>query len=136
MHAFLDGIGYNGWILPVLLLLPLLGALVLVADARRFGTEQADEAMGRSRAIALWICLAEALLSLGLWWSVDVSSAAWQAAVALPWIPQWGVRFAVGLDGIALMLVLLTTCLMPLAVLGSWTSIPSARTAITRCCSC
>ena len=123
MHAFLDGIGYNGWILPALLVLPLLGALILAADARRFGAEAAAEAMSRSRSIALWICLAEAFLSLGLWWSVDVSSPAWQAAVALPWIPQWGVRFAVGLDGISLMLVLLTTCLMPLAVLGSWTSI-------------
>ena len=123
MHAFLDGIGYNGWILPALLVLPLFGALILAADARRFGAEAAAEAMARSRSIALWICLAEAFLSLGLWWSVDVSSPAWQAAVALPWIPQWGVRFAVGLDGISLMLVLLTTCLMPLAVLGSWTSI-------------
>jgi NADH-quinone oxidoreductase subunit M len=54
---------------------------------------------------------------------VDVSSPDWQAVVDTAWIPMWGTRFTVGLDGIALMLVLLTTLLMPLAVLGGWSSI-------------
>jgi len=119
--AFLDSIGYNGWILPVLLGLPLLGAGVLFA--RSGSTASADAKMAGDRQLAFWFFLAEAVLSLGLWWSVDVSSPDWQAAVKLPWIPAWGVTFHVGLDGIALMLVLLTTLLMPLAVLGGWTSI-------------
>jgi NADH-quinone oxidoreductase subunit M len=119
--AFLDSIGYNGWILPVLLGLPLLGAGVLFA--RSGSTASADVKMAGDRQLAFWFFLAEAVLSLGLWWSVDVASPDWQAAVKLPWIPAWGVTFHVGLDGIALMLVLLTTLLMPLAVLGGWTSI-------------
>ncbi len=121
MTAFLESIGYNGWILPVLLGLPLLGSLALFARAGASGS--AEERMHTDRRLALGIFVVEALLSLGLWWSVDVSSTDWQAAVQLPWIPSWGVTFHVGLDGIALMLVLLTTLLMPLAVLGGWTSI-------------
>src|SRR5688500_9637602 len=41
----------------------------------------------------------------------------------MTWIPDWGVRFSLGIDGIALMMILLTTFTMPLAVLGSWTGI-------------
>ena len=121
MTAFLESIGYNGWILPVLLALPLLGSVALFARAG--STASADEKMAADRRLAFWIFIAEAALSLGLWWSVDTASPDWQAAVKLPWIPAWGVTFHVGLDGIALMLVLLTTLLMPLAVLGGWTSV-------------
>jgi NADH-quinone oxidoreductase subunit M len=119
---FLDGIGYNGWILPALLALPLLGALAMVLQAST-RTQDADAAMRSSRTLAFGVFLAEAVLSLGLWWSVDSASADWQAYVDLAWVPQWGVRFTVGIDGIAQMLILLTTLLMPLAVLGGWTSI-------------
>ena len=45
----------------------------------------------------------------------------------MPWIPSWGIRFTLGVDGIAVMMVLLTTFIMLLAVGGSWTSI-RART--------
>jgi len=122
--AFLDSIGYNSWILPLLLGLPLLGALAIFVQGRMAPAAQtAEQAMAASRKLALWIFLAEAVIALGLWWSVDAASPDWQARVDLAWIPQWGARFTVGLDGIALMLVLLTTSLMPLAVLGGWTSI-------------
>ncbi|MBX3175633.1 MAG: NADH-quinone oxidoreductase subunit M [Gemmatimonadaceae bacterium] len=126
MTALLDSIGYNGWILPVLLGLPLAGALLLFA---RGGKGTPEERMAADRSLALWLFIAEAVLSLGLWWSVDATSPDWQAAVKLPWIPQWGVTFHVGLDGISMMLVLLTTLLMPLAVLGGWTSIREKTSA-------
>jgi NADH-quinone oxidoreductase subunit M len=121
--TFLDSIAYNGWILPVLLGLPLVGALALFLQGATGSGKDGDAAMRSSRSMALGFFVVEAVLSLGLWWSVDVASADWQAYVDLAWIPQWGVRFTVGLDGIAMMLVLLTTLLMPLSVLGGWTSI-------------
>jgi NADH-quinone oxidoreductase subunit M len=126
--AFLDSIGYNGWILPALLGLPLVGALALflqgaTASETPDPAAHAAAAMRSSRSLALAFFVAEAVLSLGLWWSVDVASPDWQSRVDLAWIPQWGARFTVGLDGISLMLVLLTTLLMPLAVLGGWTAI-------------
>src|SRR6267154_3267092 len=37
-----------------------------------------------------------------------------------PWIPAWGIRYTVGVDGISLFMVLLTTFLVPLSVLGSY----------------
>jgi NADH-quinone oxidoreductase subunit M len=123
MTAFLEGIGYNGWVLPVLLALPLLGAALVAVQGVGARGQDALRQMQQARRTALGVFVAEAVLSLGLWWSVDVNSVAWQAMVDLPWIPQWGIRFTVGVDGIALMLVLLTTLLMPLAVLGSWTSV-------------
>ncbi|MBK6488097.1 MAG: hypothetical protein IPF98_14835 [Gemmatimonadetes bacterium] len=50
---------------------------------------------------------------------VDAASSGWQATFDLPWIDSWGARFSLGIDGLSLMMVLLTTLLMPLAVLGS-----------------
>jgi len=67
--------------------------------------------------------LVEFLVSLGLWWAFDPADARWQFAVDKPWIPSWGVRFAIGIDGIALMMILLTTFIMVLSTLGSWTYI-------------
>ena len=93
MTQFLDGIGYNGWILPALLALPLLGALLMFAQGM-LQKGDAESAMRSSRSLALWIFIAEAVLSIGLWWSVDVASPEWQATVNAAWIPQWGARFA------------------------------------------
>src|SRR5216683_5336028 len=76
-----------------------------------------------ARIIALTFFIVEFIVSAGLWWSFDPSVPGWQAAVDTSWIPMWGVRFTLGVDGIALMMVLLTTFIMPLSVLGSWTSI-------------
>ncbi|HET7583786.1 MAG TPA: NADH-quinone oxidoreductase subunit M [Gemmatimonadaceae bacterium] len=130
MTDFLTSIGYNHWILPVLLVLPLVGAAVvlLLAHARpdaRDG-EAADSEWSRSGAIrwaTLIVFLLEFVLSVGLWWSYDPASPNWQAAVDWSWVPAWGARFTVGVDGISLFMVLLTTFIMPLAVLGGWTSI-------------
>ena len=126
MHAFLNSVQYNAWILPVLLLLPLAGAagiLALGGGTSRGNSATRDAAGLQVRVIALVLFCAEALLSLGLWWSVDPGATAWQAYVDVPWIPMWGARITLGVDGIAMLLILLTTLLMPLAVLGGWTSI-------------
>jgi NADH-quinone oxidoreductase subunit M len=124
MTSFLASIGFNSWVLPALLIIPLIGAGALVALAPR-GVDAArlEGANRTARLIALWTFIIEFLVSAGLWWSFDPAAAGWQAAVDTDWIPTWGVRFSLGLDGIALMMILLTTFIMPLTVLGSWTSI-------------
>jgi NADH-quinone oxidoreductase subunit M len=121
MLAFLNSIGYNSWILPMLLLLPVVGAAGILAHG--WLVPRNEKSMATVRAMALGWFIAEAVLSLGLWWSVNTAAAEWQAQVVMRWIPMWGIHFAVGVDGIAMMLILLTTLLMPLAVLGGWTSI-------------
>ena len=123
MTAMLNSMGYNGWILTTLLVLPVVGAVVLAVQGSAAGSAEAAAKVSSARKTALAFFIAEAIISLGLWWSVDYSSTEWQAAVTLPWIPAWGVFFRIGVDGIAVLLILLTTCLMPLTVLGSWTSI-------------
>src|ERR687894_584338 len=46
-----------------------------------------------------------------------------------PWIPRWGIHYRVGIDGISLFMVLLTTVMMPLSVLASWSSITKKERA-------
>jgi len=127
MAAFLNSINYMGWVLPALLLIPIVGALAILVVPRAKIAPNADEiAAGTAngpRWIAFITLLVEAIVSLGLWWSFDPAVAAWQAVYDMPWIPNWGIRFTVGIDGISLMMILLTTIIMVLAVLGSWTGI-------------
>ena len=112
MPAFLGSLAYDRWAIAALLWLPVLGAAaVLLAPA------------ARARQIALGVTLVEFVVSLGLWWAYEPAGGAVQLVVQRPWIPGWGIQYYVGIDGISLAMVLLTTFLMPLAVLGSWKGI-------------
>src|SRR3954469_12493816 len=123
MASFLNSIGYNGWILPALLAIPLFGALAILLLPARQSADGGGVETPAARTVALWVFILEFVVSLGLWWSFNPADTGWQASVDVSWIPTWGVRFTLGVDGIALMMVLLTTFIMPLAVLGSWTSV-------------
>ena len=130
MREFLLSVGYDRWILPALLALPLVGAalVLLLGDRARPADDVVEEEVltGRARrpgAIATVVFALEFILSLGLWWAFDPATSGWQQRFDVAWIPAWGVRFTLGLDGIALMMVLLTTFIMLLASFGSATSI-------------
>src|SRR5687768_11775069 len=127
MLAFLTSIGYESWVLPTLLALPVAAALVILlhgASARGEGSGGVDDARAMfPRRITLFTFVLQFIISLGLWWVVAPGEAGWRAVVDVPWIRTWGINFAVGVDGISAVLVLLTTFLMPLVVLGGWTSV-------------
>ncbi|MDE3127715.1 MAG: NADH-quinone oxidoreductase subunit M [Gemmatimonadota bacterium] len=127
MNEFLTSIGYMHWVLPMLLLVPTLGAAAIWLHGAPGGPPGDDDVAsgmaGAPRLIALVTLAAEFVVSLGLWWAYDPAVAGWQAAFNIPWIPSWGIRFSLGIDGISLMMILLTTSIMVLAVLGGWTSI-------------
>src|SRR3954469_24602262 len=123
MASFLDSIGYNGWVLPALLIIPLIGAVALMLIPARESTTEGGVETPAARQVAFWFFLLEFVVSLGLWWSFNPADTGWQASIDLPWIPSWGARFTLGVDGIALMMVLLTTFIMPLSVLGSFTGV-------------
>jgi NADH-quinone oxidoreductase subunit M len=127
MNALLTSIGYTHWILPALLIIPVIGAAVIWLLGARGGGPAGDEVASgvasTPRMVALITFAVEFVVSLGLWWSFDPANDAWQSVVDYAWIPSWGIRFTVGVDGIAVMMVLLTTFIMLLAVGGSWTSI-------------
>src|SRR5437868_13301801 len=128
MNPFLTSIGYQHWVLPALLLIPLLGAAAIWVRGAMVelpgGADEVATGMGSApRWIALIAFAVEFVVSVGLWWSFDPTSTAWQSVVDISWIPSWGIRFTIGIDGIAVMMILLTTFIMLLSVGGSWTSI-------------
>jgi NADH-quinone oxidoreductase subunit M len=112
MTQLLASIGYGQWILHVLLLLPLVGVVPIMLGPA-----------AAAKRIALGVTILEFVLSIGLWWAVDTIPGTMQLSSSVAWIPAWGISYAVGIDGISLTMVLLTTLLMPLCVLGSWTGI-------------
>lgn len=101
-------------ILTYLLFLPLIGA-ILVLLARR----SADAA----RWTGLAVSLVTFVLSLPLFFSYDPNNPAMQFVEKVPWIPALNVQYFIGIDGISLLLVLLTTFLTPIVLVSSWRSI-------------
>jgi NADH-quinone oxidoreductase subunit M len=102
-------------LLTLLVALPLLGgALVLLLRAGR-------EQLARQTALA--VSLVTFALSLGLWWGFDAQSADYQFVERHAWLPDFGISYHVGVDGISLLLVVLTAFLTPISLLCSWPSI-------------
>jgi NADH-quinone oxidoreductase subunit M len=69
---------------------------------------------------ALAVTVAAFVVSLGILANFDASDAGFQQGLSAEWIPEWGVGYITGIDGISLWMVMLTTFLMPLGVLASW----------------
>ena len=63
------------------------------------------------------------LVSLGLAFGFNASASGFQFTASVPWIPSLNISYAVGIDGMSLLLILLTTFLTPLALLGTWNSV-------------
>jgi NADH-quinone oxidoreductase subunit M len=102
---------YARWVLTALLAWPVLAAVAVLFVPARL-----------AKYVALAASLVELAISVPLWWTFEPATGM-QFIVAHPWIPAWGIQYMVGLDGISLFLVLLTTFLMPLSILGSWSYI-------------
>src|SRR5688572_11783613 len=103
-------------LLTILILLPVLGALI--AAAYSF-------APGRQDAHYKWIALAVTTVTfaLSLLLVGGAGGAEFRFEQNVNWIGAIGARYHLGVDGISLWLVLLTTLLMPIAILSSWTAI-------------
>ena len=105
-------------LLTILILLPFAGALALVLYS--FAPSRRDE---HYRWIALVTTIATFVVSLLLLRSVGGSGAEFRLEESVNWIGSIGARYHVAVDGVSLWLVLLTTLLMPIAVLSSWNAI-------------
>jgi NADH-quinone oxidoreductase subunit M len=98
--------------------LPLLGAVLVYLLARG-----SDEAAARNaRWIALWATLITFAISVILVMRFDASSTDFQFVEHYPWLAQT-IVYHMGVDGISLPFVILTTALMPLCIIASWKSI-------------
>ena len=102
-------------ILSAVTFLPLLGAALVFVLPRR--------AEGLVKVTALVTTLVTFAVSAPLFTRFDASLSAYQFVEQKPWMPTLGVSYHLGVDGISLLLVLLTTFLMPLVLLSSWHSI-------------
>ena len=100
-----------------LVALPVVGVLLLLFVREERGHER----------VVRWIALAISVLvfieTLVLWARFDPASAEFQFVERYDWIPAFGIRYAVGIDGISLFLLVLTGFLTPLALISSWASV-------------
>jgi NADH-quinone oxidoreductase subunit M len=99
-------------ILTIITFTPLVGALLLLFYNR--------DHVRSIRVFALIITLLTFIFSLHLVAHFDSSNPDFQYGIKIPWIPSFGIDYAMGVDGISLFLVVLTTLLSPLAILASW----------------
>ena len=104
-------------LLTVVTFLPLVGALALVLLPR--------EEPNQHRSVTLVFTVLTFVLSLGLWFGFDASAGApeFQFETRVPWIQSIGIGYHVGLDGVALLLVMLTTVLTPIVILSAWRAV-------------
>jgi NADH-quinone oxidoreductase subunit M len=105
-------------ILSSLVVLPIVGAALVALLGSRD-----EERAGIVRQVALASSLVVFAVSLVLWARFDGGSAEFQFVERVPWIPSFGIDYYVGVDGISLLLVVLTTFLTPIALLSSWGSV-------------
>ena len=104
-------------ILTALIALPIVGAFALLA----FKDDHEHESIIRNAALG--VSLLVFAVTLLLWAQFDSSSAEFQRVERHAWIPAFGISYAVGVDGISLLLIVLTGFLTPIALLCSWESV-------------
>jgi len=98
--------------LTIVTFLPLVGVPILLA-----GRGMRDDV---ARSIALFIAVATFVASLGIYGRFEAADAGFQMVERAVWIRSLGISYALGVDGVSLWMVLLTTFLFPLAILASW----------------
>ncbi|RKU24324.1 NADH-quinone oxidoreductase subunit M [Candidatus Poribacteria bacterium] len=102
-------------LLSIVIFLPLLG-VIAIALLRGLGASAV-------KGIALVIGLLTFVISLGLYTGFNADTAMFQYVTEKSWIPGLGTSYHIGIDGISLWLVLLTTFLTPICILAAWNSI-------------
>jgi NADH-quinone oxidoreductase subunit M len=116
MTAMSNAAGFP--ILSLITWLPLVGCLVMMMVR---GDEQT--VASNARWTALWTSLLVFILSLVLWVKFDPSDAGFQFNEHVAWMPEYKVGYSMGVDGISVLFVLLSTVLTPICILASWESI-------------
>ena len=97
---------------------PLIGAIGILMIR---GTD--EEVARNARWTALWVSLITFVISLFLWIDFDASQAGFQFVERNDWIPELNITYHMGIDGISMFFVLLSTFLTPICVLASWEAI-------------
>ena len=101
------------------MLLPLLGALLLAV----IPTEQ----VLRIKQAALGTSLLVAVAGVVMWFKFDAENTDMQFVQSVEWIPSFGINYAVGVDGLAIVLILMSVLLTPIVLLASWNESEGGR---------
>jgi NADH-quinone oxidoreductase subunit M len=107
-------------LLSLVTFLPLVGAGLIM-----FIRGEPEVVARNSRSVALWWSLGTFLLSLLVWANFDPAQPGFQFVEKGLWLPGLGVTYYMGVDGISLWFVLLSTLLTLVCVIGSWHSVTS-----------
>ncbi|MEM6850398.1 MAG: NADH-quinone oxidoreductase subunit M [Pseudomonadota bacterium] len=109
-------------ILSIITFLPTIGAL-LIFLIRGLAKDGEDELVARNaKATALWVTLGVFLVSLALPFGFDAEQSGYQFTEKAEWLGS-GVNYHMGIDGISILFVMLTTFLMPFCIVASWNSV-------------
>ncbi len=104
-------------LLSILLIIPLVGAIFVFCIRG-----ESEIVSQNAKNVALWTSIITFFLSLILWVQFDSSTAAYQFEEKAPWFAD-GITYHLGVDGISVLFILLTTLLTPICILASWESI-------------
>ena len=105
-------------ILSLVTFLPLVGVAFILTIRG-----DAEVVKANARSVALWTSFITFLLSLVIWVNFDPSTAAFQFEEKSAWIPAFNITYHMGVDGISMFFVLLSTLLTPICILASWETI-------------
>jgi len=105
-------------ILSIVTFLPLAGVVMILAV-------RGEEALvaRNARWVALWTSLVTFAVSLVLWFGFDPGNPGFQFEERAEWLPEIGISYHMGIDGISMPFVLLSTLLIPICVLASWDAV-------------
>tara|TARA_Y100001970_G_scaffold170698_1_gene208621 strand:+ start:3804 stop:5288 length:1485 start_codon:yes stop_codon:yes gene_type:complete len=107
----------NWPLLSVIIFLPLIGSLIIV-----FIKEDSISSIN-IRWAALWTSIGTFILSCLLWIQFDNNNSSYQFVEKINWFDDFNFYYHIGVDGISLFMILLSTFLTPLCILASWKSI-------------
>ncbi|GAA0568354.1 NADH-quinone oxidoreductase subunit M [Caenispirillum bisanense] len=105
-------------LLTIITFLPLVGAGFIL-----FVRGQEAQVAANARNVALLTSLATFILSLFLWVGFDPTTADYQFVEKAEWLPAFNISYSMGIDGISLFFVLLSTFLTPICILSSWEAV-------------
>ncbi len=118
MEAFFNSIGYASWGLHFLLWFPIAAMILILAS---------NEAAAKTVAFVCGII--EFVVTIPLWMLFDIADGRFQFTSVVPWIPEWGIFYRIGVDGISVLLIMLSSFLLPITILGAFNYIQQRRRA-------